>query len=81
VERERAESLERRLDEYFERSADTLVRNPDQGLDFVHHPDRYTYFWNSNHQVAGWLRELGCEVRGPSFNSIWDVRRTQAGGP
>jgi hypothetical protein len=42
-------------------------------LEFVPHPVRYTYFHNSNHMVAGWLRELGCSTRGPAFNSLWRV--------
>lgn len=43
------------------------------GLIFVPDPQKYTYFTNSNHRTAAWLRELGCEVRGPSFYSRWRV--------
>lgn len=45
------------------------------GLTFVPHPQRYTYFANSNHAVAGWLRELGCDIRGAAFHSRWRVER------
>jgi hypothetical protein len=43
------------------------------GLTFVPDPQNYTYFNNSNHRTAAWLRELGCEVRGPAFASRWRV--------
>jgi hypothetical protein len=39
----------------------------------VHHPRAYTAFWNSNHAVASWLRELGITTRGPSFGANWRV--------
>lgn len=42
-------------------------------LEFVPHPQRYTYFHNSNHAVAGWLRDLGCEIHGLTFHSRWRV--------
>lgn len=42
-------------------------------IEFVPHDDPYTYFHNSNHRVALWLRELGTEVRGPAFHSRWRV--------
>lgn len=44
-------------------------------LEFVPHPRRYTYFHNSNHAVAGWLQDLGCEVQGLAFHSSWRVER------
>lgn len=75
VERSLAVALEAELDSIFVQNADTALENPDYALIFVHHPDRYTYFWNSNHQVAHWLQEIGCEVRGPAFNSRWSVQQ------
>jgi hypothetical protein len=45
------------------------------GLTFVPDPQKYTYFNNSNHRTAAWLRELGCDVRGPAFGSRWRVER------
>jgi hypothetical protein len=74
VERERAQRLRQRLDADFENSAHSLVINERRGLSFVPHPHNYTYFWNSNHAVASWLRELDVEVRGPTFVSNWNVR-------
>jgi hypothetical protein len=75
VERAAVERLAGRLEALFGTNAATRVENEAYQLSFVHHPDRYSYFWNSNHQVAHWLRELGCEVRGPTVNSKWEVRQ------
>jgi hypothetical protein len=78
VERARAESLRASLEEHFIKHVGSMVHNPSHALTFVHYPDRYTYFWNSNHKVAQWLRELDCEVRGPTFNSNWTIREPPA---
>jgi hypothetical protein len=67
------ERLRQRLDAQYEEHQTTEVENADYGMSFVHHPQRYTWFWNSNHQTAAWLRELGCDVRGPAFASRWRV--------
>jgi hypothetical protein len=74
VEREAVERLVEHLEAIFEANSRTMVENQAYQLTFVHHPDRYTYFWNSNHQVAHWLRELGCDVRGPTVNSRWQIQ-------
>jgi len=73
VERSRALALQQRLDRIHRENADTSVRNRRTNLNFVPHPDRYSSFHNSNHVAADWLRELGCEVRGPAFSSDWRV--------
>lgn len=74
-EREKAERLRQRLDESFEAKGDTKIVNEPYALDFVHHSRRYTGFYNSNHAVANWLRELGCEVRGPAMVSKWKIAK------
>lgn len=33
-------------------------------LVFRHSPQRYSLFYNSNHQTAHWMEQLQCEVRG-----------------
>lgn len=73
VERADVDHLRTRLDQIYYENQATEVVNPAQGLHFVHHPRRYTYFWNSNHAVASWLGELGCEIHGPAFDSRWEV--------
>lgn len=55
----------------------TETVNRDYGLRFVEHDAPYTYFHNSNHMVADWLRRLGCTVRGPTFGSRWRVQERE----
>lgn len=73
VERGQAAALAERLDRLFRLRSATLATNEDSGLDFVHHPVPYTLLHNSNRVVAGWLRELGCEVRGRAILSRWKL--------
>ncbi len=74
AEADRIDELDRRLKQRFEDAIDTLHHNPDYDLRFVHDPVDYTVFYNSNHVVADWLRELGIEVRG---NPIWGWWRVE----
>jgi hypothetical protein len=73
VERAAVERLVQRLDELYEAHRETAVENAEYGMSFVHHPRRYTWFWNSNHQTAAWLEEVGCRVHGPAFASRWRI--------
>jgi hypothetical protein len=73
VEQARVLAFERRMEALYDSRRATEVNNPATGMKFVHHPRRYTYFWNSNHAVAAWLRELGCETHGLSFRASWRV--------
>lgn len=41
----------------------SLINEP-YDFEFVHHPRRYWFWYNSNNRVADWLEELGCEVSG-----------------
>ena len=83
VERDAVAALHSKLDGIYYDRLNTVVES--YGMTFVHHPKPYTYWSNSNHMTARWLRELGCETRGPAFNSWWRVqparaaRRTPAG--
>lgn len=45
----------------------------DPGSEFAPHPSPYTLRHNSNHVVAAWLEELGCETRGSPMTSNWRV--------
>jgi hypothetical protein len=72
VARSDVERLRSRLDEEHRAGAQhALVEAHD--IHFVPHPRRYSYVHNSNHMVAGWLRELGCEIHGLAFHSRWRV--------
>lgn len=72
VEQAAVDRLHAKLDRIHEAHASTATSA--YGMTFVHHPKSYTYWSNSNHMTAEWLRELGCEVRGPAFSSWWRVR-------
>ena len=72
VGRAEVERLRKRLDEEH-RAGARIASVSAHGFVFVPHPQRYTYFRNSNHAVASWLHELGCETRGPAFQSRWRV--------
>lgn len=67
------EGLRARLDSIYEANLETGIYNSAYDLEFVHHPRSYWAFHNSNQLIAVWLRELGCEVRGPALFSKWKV--------
>lgn len=73
VEREKVRALRESLDAMFHRHRDTHTFRADVAFSFVHHPDQYTLWNNSNRAVAGWLEELGVEVRGVRLWSRWQV--------
>jgi hypothetical protein len=73
VDSARVSAFERSMAVLYEAGREHEVENKSSRLNFVPHPRRYTYLWNSNHAVASWLRELGCETRGASFHASWRV--------
>jgi hypothetical protein len=73
VERARLLAFETKMEALYESHRDVEVSNPAVGMSFVRHPHAYTAFWNSNHAVASWLRELGSTTRGSSFGANWRV--------
>ncbi|WP_066376842.1 MULTISPECIES: DUF2459 domain-containing protein [unclassified Anabaena] len=52
------------LDERFHRHIETRLKNPQTGLTLVKDDQDYTLLHNSNHEIAVWLEELGCQVHG-----------------
>jgi hypothetical protein len=78
VDRTASDRLLARLDAAHERARQGRPVVQSYGLTFVRDPQPYTYFNNSNHRTAAWLRELGCEVRGPAFASRWRVERSES---
>lgn len=78
VERQAAVRLERRLQDLFDANRDSRLFNPSPRLEFVDYPESYTLINSSNRKVAAWLRELGCEVSGPSLLSRWQVVEPEA---
>jgi hypothetical protein len=81
VERARVSAFERSMAALYEAGREHEVENKTARLKFVPHPRPYTYLWNSNHAVASWLRELGCETRGASFHASWHVATGAPGAP
>lgn len=73
VERQAVTRLQATLDRLYRDHLSTEVES--YGMTFVHHPQAYTYWSNSNHMTAGWLADLGCEIRGPAFSSQWRISR------
>jgi hypothetical protein len=73
VERALALPFERKMEALFYSRRETRVDNDVYRLSFVHHPRPYTVLWNSNHAVASWLRELGCQTRGWPARASWRV--------
>ncbi|MGE5610958.1 MAG: hypothetical protein ACM359_17035 [Bacillota bacterium] len=73
VERAAADRLRDKLDSMFQANISTLHVNEPYHLDFVHDPEKYWFFHNSNHVTCDWLREMGCRVKGSGLLSDWKV--------
>jgi hypothetical protein len=73
VEKDRVNSLNKRLETFFAENRQHIHHNPRYGVDFVPYPVPYSLFHNSNKVVAQWLRELGVEVWGGGPFSRWRV--------
>jgi hypothetical protein len=78
VERARVEALRAQLDAIFE-AAGQPRETPETHLFFVPHPRAYTLRHNSNTAIAGWLEQLGCEVRGAAILANWRIDETTTG--
>jgi hypothetical protein len=73
VERDRASELLVSLDARFAREAAAQPPVVNYGLEFVVDDEDYWIFHQCNSAVAGWLRDLGCRVRGPTILSDFRV--------
>lgn len=80
VEKSRAIQLRERLEAEFRRNETTRLFSPLHGLTFVHHEEHYTALNNCNVVLARWIRDLGCETRGPSLFSRWKVKQPADSG-
>ena len=62
-----AKDLSEELHRQFEQHIDSLHFQRLYDLDFVHSDRSFHLLHNCNHMVANWLRQLGCQVRGPAM--------------
>jgi len=73
VEGKQIQDLRDHLDGIYMSNQETLIYNPAYDLEFVHHPDPYWIFHNSNQVIGKWLEKLGCSLQGLSLFSDWKV--------
>lgn len=66
-------ALRQDLDAHFEAAGGLVYYSPVYDLEFVEHPQAYSFCNNSNDMVAAWLERLGCEVCGPGTCASWRV--------
>ena len=52
------------LNDRFERTRNTQIKNAISGLTLVKYEQDYTVLHNSNHELVSWLENLGCQVKG-----------------
>lgn len=86
VSRAAAAKLLGELDHRWESQSNGNVFNEKRGMWFVRDSTRYSLFHNCNHEVAEWVRSLGCEVGGGVMMADVTVRNGQrdrpaSGGP
>ena len=75
VEKEKQQALVRKLNERFQSLSDqdtAAIFNPYQDMHFVPSDTDYSVFYNSNHRVRDWLKELGVKTSGWSFRSSFN---------
>ncbi len=75
LEAECVEALMARLDGIYLQGYASRHDNPSFDLSFVPHPRRYTLWHNCNHAIAGWLDEMGVEVKGWALLSRWQLAK------
>ncbi|HUF23777.1 MAG TPA: hypothetical protein VMN81_06590 [Vicinamibacterales bacterium] len=75
VEQQAVERLHAKLDRLHREQLGTATQSNE--TTFVHHPESYTHWSNSNHMTANWLEDLGCDIRGPAFSAWWRVRSSR----
>lgn len=69
-----AQRLLTELDERYAANAGTEIHNAENGLTFVHDDMAFHAFNTCNHEVARWLRALGCDVRSPPSPGAYEFR-------
>ncbi len=75
VDRERMAALRDKLDAQYRRLESTAIFSHDGGFFYVHDKTAYWLYHNCNHATAEWLRELGCQVKGPCVTSKFKLKK------
>ena len=75
VEVSKADQLISSLDEIFADGKEDLIEVPTYGLDFVPHPDDYSWVNNSSTMIASWMRQMGITTIGWGLLAYWRVAR------
>lgn len=73
VEAAQVDALLATLEQQFTASQSVPFYSAERHLSFVPHSRPYTFNYNSNHQVADWLRALGLQVQGNPAWGNWRV--------
>jgi hypothetical protein len=66
-------ALVRELDQRYRKGADKPVHNPVTDTVFVKDTEHYSIANNCNHMTGRMLRQLGCEVRGPTATPAYKI--------
>lgn len=74
VEAAQVDALLAILEQQFTASQSAPFYSAKRHLNFVPHTRPYSYSYNSNHQVADWLRALGLTVQGNPALGNWRVK-------
>ncbi len=75
VEAARVTALRDELEALFRANLASRTYSAASDLEFVHHPQAYSAFNNSNHMLVKWLTALGCETRGSGVFARWRLER------
>jgi hypothetical protein len=71
VEGSKADQLISSLDEIFAEGKENLIEVPAYGLDFVPHPDDYSWVNNSSTMIASWMRQMEITTIGWGLLAYW----------
>ena len=73
VEGFKADQLISSLDEIFVEGREALIEVPADGLNFVPHPDHYSWVSNSSTMIASWMRQMEITTIGCGLLAYWRV--------
>jgi len=71
----KVDQLKAELDNIYQQNQASKIYRPDFDLYFVHHPNQYHTFHNSNQIIGIWLNQLGSEIHGWPLLSDWQLQK------